>query len=90
MVCGTLNSHFLNRCWIIVEVVLWYTPENKFAIAHELYPWHVSGDYTFEITSIYPKDQWITMQYNLLWNIFWKTYQAEDDFMYQKMHYVSF
>ena len=58
--CLMAPSHYLNQCWLIINEVMWHSPENNFArSALEFNPYHVFRDQTFEITTTSPKSQWI-------------------------------
>ena len=54
--CLMAPSHYMNQCWLIIKGVLWHSFGFKFIRgAHELNPWLVFGDYTFEIKNTSPK-----------------------------------
>ena len=53
--CLTAPTHYLNWCRFIIKGVLWHSPESNFTKStYEFNPLHVSGDYTFKITTTFP------------------------------------
>ena len=59
--CLMAPSHYLNHCWIITKGLLWHSsPESNFPrSADELNPQHLFGDYTFKITTSFPRGRWV-------------------------------
>ena len=55
-------SHYLTQCWLIIEDVLWHSPENNFTSAHGLNLFNVFGDYTLKIIATYLRGQWVNLQ----------------------------
>ena len=62
--CLRALSHFLNQCWLIIIVVLWYSPGSTFketAHATILYIEFENYTYTFKIPTTSPRGQWVNI-----------------------------
>ena len=56
-------SHYLNQCWLIISAVLWHsTLSNLTVSAWALIRYNEFHKYTFKITAISPRDQWVNRQ----------------------------
>ena len=58
--CLLAQSHYLNRCWLLISEVLWHSPQGKFTVRNlpnillnEL------ENSTFKISAISPRGQWV-------------------------------
>ena len=59
--CLTAPSHYLNQCWLISKV-LRHSPERNFAgNAPDVDHWYDFENDWFEITAIFPRDQWVKL-----------------------------
>ena len=51
----TASSHYPNPCWLLIDEVLWYSPESIFTVnAHATIWYNEFENYTFEITVYRP------------------------------------
>ena len=59
MACSLMAlSHYLNRCWFLINKILWHSPEsNSIERALSTILYQKFGNYTFQITPISPNGQ---------------------------------
>ena len=58
--CLTAWSLYLNQCWLIINEILWHSPEDNFTgNVQDIYPWYVCENYWFESTVASPRDHWV-------------------------------
>ena len=58
--CLTATSHYLDQCWLLIREVLWLSPESNFkGTAKATFRYNKSENYTFKITVICPRGQWV-------------------------------
>ena len=59
--CLVAPSHYLNQCWLLINEVLWHSPESDFtsAQANMLYNWFESC--TFKIITTFLGGQWVNI-----------------------------
>ena len=50
--CYVAQSHYLNQCWLIIDRVLWHSPESNFITSMiNINPKHVLRDYIFKLSA---------------------------------------
>ena len=53
-------SHYLNQCWLIINHILWHSPQDNFTWnAQDIFPWYAFENYYFNITAVSPRGLWI-------------------------------
>ena len=54
----TAPSHYLDQCWLLINKLHWHSLERTFTMsALAIFPYNVSGNYTFKIFAS-PRVQW--------------------------------
>ena len=44
--------HYLNQCWLIINEILWHSPEDDFSItSQDIYPWYECENHTLKTIS---------------------------------------
>ena len=61
--CLTAPSHYLNQCWLMINEVLWHSPEINFTgNTQDIYPRYASESYSeFKITATSPRANELTL-----------------------------
>ena len=60
--CLMAPSHYLNQCWLIINKVLWHSPEGIIMRRSEdTNQWNKIENYIFRITFRSPRGQWVKM-----------------------------
>ena len=53
-------SHCLNQCWLLISEVLWHSPKSNLTVsAQATILYNEFENYTFKITAISPRGQWV-------------------------------
>ena len=61
-------SQYLNQCWFVISNDLWHCPEGNFTvIAQSVKPQTEFKNYTFKITTTYPRGQCVQFCVNVLY-----------------------
>ena len=58
--CLMASSHYLNQCWLMVNEVLWHSPESNLpGNTQDIYPWYELGNYELWYYSCITMGQWV-------------------------------
>ena len=60
--CLTASSHYLNQCWLIINDILWHSPEGNWTgNAQEIYIWCEFKNCWFNITATSTRPKWVKL-----------------------------
>ena len=69
--CLTAPSHYLNQCWLMINEVLWHSPDNNFTEnTSDFYNWNEFEIYEFDIVVKSSRGQWFKVKsLQIIWRL---------------------